>query len=95
MKPQKIETIWRNAHLCFVSRRNEKPVIQDLLYCSLMFMREAMIGSFGHRPKSSSRLALELAAKRPARVRLYRRMSLPAVPQIILPSGRRNLHKYV
>jgi hypothetical protein len=28
-----------------------------------MFMREAMIGSFGHRPKSSSRLALELAAK--------------------------------
>jgi hypothetical protein len=81
MKTLKIDEVWKNAHVCFVQQRGN-PQMQDLLYCSLMFLREAMKASFGHRPQSSSRIALELAADRGKRIRLYRRFE----PTQLLPA---------
>jgi hypothetical protein len=49
------------------------PVIQDLLYCGITFLSEALKASCGSRPQSSRRLGDDLAAKRSSRLRLYRR----------------------
>jgi hypothetical protein len=89
MKPPKIDAVWKNAHRCFVNQ-DGNPQIQDLLYCSLMFLREAMKASFGHRPQSSSRIALDLIAKRPMRLRLYRRTAPTNLLAAKLPLSRRN-----
>jgi hypothetical protein len=94
MKPPKIDAVWKYAHRCFISQR-DNPQIQDLLYCSLMFLREAMKASFGHRPQSSSRIALELAAKRPMRLRLYRRTDTTKLLPAKLPLAGRNHRNHV
>jgi hypothetical protein len=90
MKPPKIEAVWKDAHRCFLNQTGN-PEIQDLLYCSLMFLREAMKASFGHRPQSSKRIALELIAKRSMRLRLYRSEKKTSLPTISPPTSRNHV----
>ena len=90
MKPPKIEAVWKYAHRCFLNQAGN-PEIQDLLYCSLMFLREAMKASFGHRPQSSKRIALELIEKRSMRLRLYRCENKTSLPVISPPTLRNHV----
>jgi hypothetical protein len=94
MKYPKIDAVWKSVHLCAMNPAHS-PVIQDLLYCGVMFLREATKASCGRRPNSSSRIALWLAAKRPMRLKLYRRMSQPNLPTVKLPSNSRNHRNHV
>jgi hypothetical protein len=94
MKPPKIDAVWKYAHRCFLNQR-DNPQIQDLLYCSLMFLREAMKASFGQRPQSSGRIALELAASRSKRLRLYQRLSPVNLVPAKLPLAGRNHRNHV
>jgi hypothetical protein len=73
MKPLKkrLYGVSVEAHVCF-GRIND-PITRDLLYCALMFLDEVNKSLIGIRPRSSRTMALELAAKRAWRVRLYRK----------------------
>ena len=95
MKKPKIDAVWKYAHRCFIAHRDDGPIIQDLLYCGVIFLSEAMKASFGNRPQSSSRIALDLVAKRSMRLRLYRDMKQPSLPKTILPSNSRNHRNHV
>jgi hypothetical protein len=80
MKRPTIETVWKDAHRCFDDSR-DNPVIHDLVYCGMIFLREAMKASSGHRPQSSRKIAIGLIAKRSNRLRLYRRMNRINLPK--------------
>jgi hypothetical protein len=94
MKYPKVDAVWKTVHRCAINPEHS-PVIQDLLYCGVMFVREAMKASFGNRPQSSSRIALDLAANRSKRLRLYRRMNQESLSPTTLPSSGRNHRNHV
>ena len=80
----------KSLHRCFV-HDDSNPLIQELLYCSLMFLAEATKAACGCRPQSSSKLALELIAKRPMRLRLYRSGKKTSLPIISPPTTRNHV----
>jgi hypothetical protein len=94
MKYPKVDAVWKTVHRCAINPEHS-PVIHDLLYCGVMFIREAMKASLGNRPQSSSRIALDLIAKRPKRLRLYRGMSQRSSSSTITPSTGRNHRNHV
>jgi hypothetical protein len=93
MKYPKIDSVWKLAHRC-AACPNHDPVMQDLLYCGIMFFRETTKAACGHRPQSSNRIALKLIAERSKRLRLYQRMGKPRMPDI-LPTLSRHHRNHV
>jgi hypothetical protein len=90
MNPAKIEAAWKSTERCFVNSSGN-PVMQDLLYCGLAFLREAMKASFGDRPQSSNRIALQLAANRARRLRIYQRAHKKSLPTILAFPSRNHV----
>jgi len=80
MKRPTIEAVWKDAGRCFDDSRKH-PVIHDLVYCGMRFLREAMKASCGYRPQSSRKIAIGLIAKRSNRLRIYRRMNKISLPK--------------
>jgi hypothetical protein len=82
---------WKSAGAC-MGHDDHTPITQDLLYCGIMFLKEATKAATGCRPQSSLRLAMELANKRSWRLRLYRRTSKKNAAKILLPVNGHRFH---
>jgi hypothetical protein len=68
---QALENVLRSTRQCFVNSR-QRPAIRELVYCGLVFLSEATKAACGQRPKSSKRLASNVAAGSSSRLRQYR-----------------------
>src|ERR1700744_4173493 len=69
-----LTAVRKQIHGCFIHPDSEaNAAIKDLIYCSTIFIAEATRAACGLRASSSKRVALELAAKRGMRIRLYKR----------------------
>ena len=84
----------KQIHGCFIHPDSEaNATIKDLIYCSTVFIAEATRAACGLRASSSKRIALELAAGRGKRVRLYRQpkpIKLPPIQPLSNTRPRQN-----
>lgn len=78
-----LTAVRKQIHGCFIHQDSEaNAAIKDLIYCGIVFIAEATRAACGLRAASSKRVALELAAKRGIRIRLYKRLEPIKLPPV-------------